>query len=105
MPIVEFEGHRFNTDEDGFIDDISNWNEVWVQYVKKAEGIMELTEDHRRVLYILQDYYNKNGATPRMSTLTRGTGFKLSYIYKLFPSGPGKGACRMAGLPKPAGCV
>ncbi|MBF0235134.1 MAG: TusE/DsrC/DsvC family sulfur relay protein, partial [Desulfobacterales bacterium] len=22
-----------------------------------------------------------------------------------FPSGPGKGACKMAGLPKPTGCV
>ncbi|MGA7876136.1 MAG: TusE/DsrC/DsvC family sulfur relay protein [Desulfoferrobacter sp.] len=23
----------------------------------------------------------------------------------MFPSGPGKGACKMAGLPKPTGCV
>ncbi|MGD8530833.1 MAG: TusE/DsrC/DsvC family sulfur relay protein [Syntrophobacterales bacterium] len=26
-------------------------------------------------------------------------------MYELFPSGPGKGACKMAGLPKPTGCV
>ncbi|MCG8529500.1 MAG: TusE/DsrC/DsvC family sulfur relay protein, partial [Desulfovibrionales bacterium] len=26
-------------------------------------------------------------------------------VYELFPSGPGKGACKMAGLPKPTGCV
>ncbi|HPS25746.1 MAG TPA: TusE/DsrC/DsvC family sulfur relay protein, partial [Bacteroidales bacterium] len=26
-------------------------------------------------------------------------------IYELFPSGPGKGACKIAGLPKPTGCV
>ena len=32
-------------------------------------------------------------------------GFKLKEIYELFPSGPGKGACKMAGLPKPTGCV
>ena len=29
----------------------------------------------------------------------------LARIYELFPSGPGKGACKMAGLPKPTGCV
>ena len=33
------------------------------------------------------------------------TGYPLKKIYELFPSGPGKGACKMAGLPKPTGCV
>jgi len=105
MPTVEFDGQTFITDKEGFIDDLNNWNEAWVQYVKTAEGITELTEDHRHVLCFLQDYYKKNGASPRMGMLTRGTNFKLKYIYELFPSGPGRGACRMAGLPKPGGCV
>ena len=30
---------------------------------------------------------------------------KLNEIYALFPSGPAKGACKVAGLPKPTGCV
>jgi TusE/DsrC/DsvC family sulfur relay protein len=37
--------------------------------------------------------------------LSKVTGFKLKHIYELFPSGPGKGACKMAGLAKPTGCV
>lgn len=37
--------------------------------------------------------------------LSKVTKFKLKHIYELFPSGPGKGACKMAGLPKPTGCV
>jgi dissimilatory sulfite reductase related protein len=53
----------------------------------------------------LQEYYKSNHSAPRMSVLIKNTGFKLKYIYELFPSGPGKGACRMAGLPKPTGCV
>jgi tRNA 2-thiouridine synthesizing protein E len=105
MPTVEFEGETFITDEEGFLEDLNNWNEAWAQYIKRAEGITELTEDHWRVLSFLQDYYRKNGKSPRMGVLTRGTGFRLKYIYELFPSGPGKGACRMAGLPKPAGCI
>jgi tRNA 2-thiouridine synthesizing protein E len=37
--------------------------------------------------------------------LCKDTGFQLKYIYELFPSGPAKGACKIAGLPKPTGCV
>ena len=27
MPTVEFEGNTYNVDEDGFIDDFTNWND------------------------------------------------------------------------------
>jgi dissimilatory sulfite reductase related protein len=105
MPIVQFEGQTFDVDEDGFLYDLNNWNHAWVRYVTSAEGIKELTEDHWSAIHVLQDHYKTNGTPPRMSVLTRRTGFKLKHIYDLFPSGPGKGACRMAGLPKPTGCV
>ncbi len=105
MPTIEFEGNTFNVDEDGFIDDFNNWNESWVQHVKKEEGIEELTDEHWKVINVLQDYYKKNGIAPMVRILSKVTGYKLKYIYELFPSGPGKGACKMAGLPKPTGCV
>jgi TusE/DsrC/DsvC family sulfur relay protein len=105
MPTVEFNGQTFNVDEDGFIDSFENWNEEWVQWVKKEEGIDELTDEHKKVIEVLQDYYKKNGIAPMVRVLSKVTGFKLKHIYELFPSGPGKGACKMAGLPKPTGCV
>lgn len=105
MPVVEFEGQTFNTDEDGFLYDFNRWSEAWVNYVKASEGIDKLTEDHRLAIRILRDHYKRHNRAPRMSVLTRETGFKLKYLYELFPSGPGKGACRMAGLPKPVSCV
>ena len=37
--------------------------------------------------------------------LCQKTGLPLKTIFKLFPSGPAKGACKVAGLPKPEGCV
>ncbi len=105
MPVVEFEGNKFSVDEDGFIDDFNNWNHAWVDYVKQTEGIEELTDEHWKVINVLQDYYKKNGIAPMVRILSKVTGYKLKYIYELFPSGPGKGACKMAGLPKPTGCV
>ena len=105
MPVVEFKDSKWNTDEDGFIDDFKNWNEDWAEYVKSVEGINEITDDHWKVIHYLQDYYKENGIAPMIRLLTKKTGFKLKYIYDLFPSGPAKGACKMAGLPKPTGCV
>ena len=105
MATVEFNGDTFVTDEDGFIDDFNNWSEGWMNYVKSVEGIEELTDEHKKVVDVLQEYYKKNGIAPMVRILSKVTGFKLKYIYELFPSGPGKGACKMAGLPKPTGCV
>ena len=105
MPQVDFSGKSFTVDEDGFIDDYANWCEEWVQFVKGEEGIDELNDEHRLVIKTLREYYEKNGIAPMVRVLSKVTGFKLKHIYELFPSGPGKGACKMAVLPKPTGCV
>lgn len=105
MPSVTHKGSTFDVDEDGFLTTLDAWNEDWVDYVKAEEGIEEITEEHWKVINMLQDYYKKNGIAPMVRILSKVTGFKLKYIYELFPSGPGKGACKMAGLAKPTGCV
>ena len=65
---------------------------------KKEEGIDELNDEHQKVIDVLRDYYEKNGIAPMVRVLSKVTGFKLKHIYEFFPSGPGKGACKMAGL-------
>jgi len=105
MPVVEYKGKSFEVDEDGFLQSFDMWSPEWVDFVKESEGIAELTDDHWKVLNMLQDYYKKNGIAPMVRILSKVTGFKLKQIYELFPSGPGKGACKMAGLAKPTGCV
>jgi len=105
MATVEFKGKKFDVDEDGFLQKFEQWSPEWVEYVKDEEGIPEISEEHQKVLDFLQDYYQKNGIAPMVRILSKVTGFKLKHIYELFPSGPGKGACKMAGLPKPTGCV
>jgi len=105
MPTVEFMGKTFTVDEDGFIDDFNNYCSEWEQWVNKEEGIEEINDEHRKLVTVLREYYEKNGIAPMVRVLSKVTGFKLKHIYELYPSGPGKGACKMAGLPKPTGCV
>ncbi len=105
MANVEINGATFEIDEDGFLLDYKTFTNEWVEYVKQQEGIEELNDEHWKVVNVLQEYYEKNGIAPMVRVLSKLTKYKLKHIYELFPSGPGKGACKMAGLPKPTGCV
>ena len=105
MATIEIEGKSFEIDEDGFLLDYKTFSKEWIEYVRQQEGIEELNDEHHKVVEILQDYYEKNGIAPMVRVLSKLTKYKLKHIYELFPSGPGKGACKMAGLPKPTGCV
>ena len=106
MADLEFGGETYEIDEDGFLlGGIDAWNRNWMDYVKSTEGIEEITEEHWALVNVLQEYYKKNGIAPMVRILSKATGFPLKKVYELFPSGPGKGACKMAGLPKPTGCV
>lgn len=92
-------------DEDGFIQEPDKWNEEVAKALAKTEGVESLTEQHWKLVNYLRDYYLKFGAAPMIRKLCKETGFKLNEVYDLFPTGPAKGACKVAGLPKPTGCV
>jgi TusE/DsrC/DsvC family sulfur relay protein len=105
MPIFEQGDVKIEVDEDGFMEEPENWNEAIAKALATTEGVDELTEDHWKLVNYLRDYYLKYGVAPMIRKLCKETGFKLNYVYELFPSGPAKGACKVAGLPKPTGCV
>jgi len=106
MATIEHNGKSYDVDEDGFLSKgMEDWDQGWVEYVKSIEGIGDMTEEHPKVLDALPASSKKNGIAPMVRILSKTTGFPLKRIYELFPSGPGKGACKMAGLPKPTGCV
>lgn len=105
MAMIEVNGVEFEVDEDGFMVDPSLWNEDIAAYLAKQEEVEELTEDHWKLIEYLRNYFAEFGIAPMVRKMTRETGMKLNYIYELFPTGPAKGACKAAGLPKPTGCV
>ena len=105
MPDFQVGDMTLEIDEDGFIQDPSAWDEAVAQALAKTEGVDELTEEHWKLVNYLRDYYLEFGIAPMIRKLCKATGFKLKKVYELFPSGPAKGACKVAGLPKPTGCV
>ena len=105
MPVKEIEGKTFEVDADGFLKDPSIWNEEVAHLFAKDDGIEELSEQHWSVIRVIRGHFEKSGKGPMLRQLCDESGLKLLEIYKLFPNGPAKGACKVAGLPKPFGCV
>jgi tRNA 2-thiouridine synthesizing protein E len=96
---------KLTLDEDGFIQEPELWDQDVALALAKTEGVDELGEEHWKVVNYLREYYLEYQVAPMIRKLCKSTGFKLNKIYELFPSGPAKGACKVAGLPKPTGCV
>ncbi len=105
MAKIILAGKEFDVDEDGFIQDPSRWDDTIAVALAEKEGINQLTDEHWKVIRYLRNYYMEFGVAPMIRKVVKDTGFQLKYIYQLFPTGPAKGACKLAGLPKPTGCV
>ncbi len=110
MPI-EVNGKTIETDEEGYLVNLSDWNEDVALKLAESEGL-EMDENRWEVVNFLREYYNEYQIAPAVRVLTKAIGKKLGkekgnskYLYELFPYGPAKQACKIAGLPKPTGCV
>ena len=101
-----FDGRAVALNEEGFLEDPSLWNEDLARVLAKSEeGLDTLTDDHWTVLRFIRGHFEEKQGAPMVRAVCKGTGLRLQQIYDLFPSGPAKGACKLAGLPKPDGCV
>ena len=106
MPDIVVKGKKIELNEEGFMANPEEWNEeIALVLAKEEEGLNDLTEDHWAVIRYIRDYYLEKSLAPMVRKICKTTGFPLKHIFELFPSGPAKGACKLAGLPKPGGCV
>lgn len=105
MANIEFKGKSYELDGDGFMLQPEEWTEELAAAIAKVDGIEELTEDHWKIIRCIRANYEEKGIAPMIRVICKTTGIKLKEIYELFTEGPARGACRIAGLPKPEGCV
>lgn len=108
---IEVGGQTLETDEEGYLVNLADWTEDAAEVLAKGEDI-DLTESHWEVVNFLREYYDEYQIAPAVRVLTKAIGKKLGkekgnskYLYELFPYGPAKQACKIAGLPKPTGCI
>lgn len=99
-------GNELETDEQGYLLEPDYSDEV-VQVIAAAEGIT-LTDAHWTVIGYLRDEYRENGHTPNFRNMLKGLeavmpGCDSKTLYDLFPVGPAKQGCKVAGLPQPLG--
>ena len=111
MPTIDVNGTQLETDEEGYLANLSDWSEDVAGAIAQAEGI-DMSDGHWEVVNFLREYYEEFQIAPAVRVLTKAIGKKLGpdkgnsqYLYELFPYGPAKQACKIAGLPKPTGCV
>ena len=106
MSFIEVGGKKLELNEDGFLLQPELWDrDVAAALARSAEEVDTLSEAHWKVIDYIRDYFLQNQTAPMVRAVCKSTGFPLRQIYELFPSGPAKGACKLAGLPKPDGCV
>jgi TusE/DsrC/DsvC family sulfur relay protein len=108
---LEVGGKSIETDEEGYLVNLSDWTEEVAQKLADAENL-EMNDDRWEIVNFLREYYQEYQIAPAVRVLTKAVGKKLGkdkgtskYLYELFPYGPAKQACKIAGLPKPTGCV
>ncbi|NQU65897.1 MAG: TusE/DsrC/DsvC family sulfur relay protein [SAR324 cluster bacterium] len=109
----ELNGQTYETDEDGYLMNIGGWNEDVAHYLAEEEEISELTEKHWQIINFLRGYYEEYQIAPMVKILIKAIMKEMDLdkrasskmLYELFPAGPAKQACKIAGLPKPTGCV
>jgi TusE/DsrC/DsvC family sulfur relay protein len=106
MSVLEVKDKKIGLNEEGFLLHPEEWDEEVAKFLaKQEEGIDDLSEEHWKIIKYIRGYYLEKQLAPMVRKICKTTGFTLKHIYELFPSGPAKGACKLAGLPKPDGCV
>jgi sulfur relay (sulfurtransferase) DsrC/TusE family protein len=78
MTTVTYAGTPVSVNDEGFFTDPAQWREDMAPLIARREGISELTERHWQF---------------------------IKFTRHEFPHEPAKEAAKIAGIPKPSGCV
>ena len=105
------EGNRLKTTDEGFLVDLNDWNESVANELAVLNNI-ELTPMHWEIIFFIRKYYQKFKHLPNARVFTKAIKKEFGeekgnsrYLHKLFPQGPLKYACKIAGIPKPPTCL
>jgi tRNA 2-thiouridine synthesizing protein E len=109
---IEVNGASYETDENGYLVNLDDWNEDVAVRIAEGEDIT-MEEGHWDLVKFLRNYYKEYQIAPAVKVLTKAVAAEKGmdkkeaseFLYAMFPKGPALQACKIAGLPKPTGCV
>ena len=105
MPTTTLAAVDVELNEEGFFVHPEQWNEAMAPELARRAGIEELTDAHWQVIRFMRAEYLAKGSGPTVRVLGKTSGVLIKELYQLFPKGPAKLAARIAGIPKPRGCI
>lgn len=96
-------GVEVKVSDDGYLEDMTQWNEDIAREIAKEVDI-ELTDKHFEVINYLRE---KTAAGEGLTIRKVGKSgiVDVKELYKLFPKGPLKFSSKIAGIPKPTSCI
>ena len=106
MTIATLAGIDVELNDEGFFVDPESWTTDMVPQLAEEWGVPgPLTEQHLQVQHYMRQEYFEKGTGPTVRKLGKSSGVSVKELYQLFPKGPAKLAARIAGIPKPKGCI
>ena len=105
MTTATFATTDVELNDEGFFVHPEQWSEDMVPELARAEGIDDLTAAHWTVIRFMRNEYLTKGTGPTVRVLGKASGVSIKELYQLFPKGPAKVAAKLAGIPKPRGCI
>lgn len=103
MDLKTIAGVELKVTQDGYLEDMSQWNEDVAREIASEVNI-ELTDKHFEVLNYLREKVT-NGETLTIRGVGKSGIVNIKELYKLFPKGPLKFSSKIAGIPKPTSCI
>ena len=105
MSTLTYAGNAVEVNQEGFLLKPEQWTPEMADEIAAANGIQSLNDRHWLVINFMRNSYLENGSAPSIRTLGKVSGVPIKELYELFPKGPAKLAAKIAGIPKPRGCI
>ncbi len=105
MPNTTIAETDVELNDEGFFVEPEQWTEAMVPDLARREGIDAVTDAHWQVIRFMRAEYLEKGTGPTVRILGKTSGVSVKELYQLFPKGPAKVAAKIAGIPKPRGCI
>lgn len=99
---VTLDGVGFGAD--GHLADPSQWTRDLGEHLAQLQGVA-MTDAHWALVDAARKDFEATKVSPNIRRLTQVSGVATKDVYALFPKAPGRTLAKIAGLPKPAGCL